>query len=90
MCSKFFQSGNVKRLAYERIQYNLKGLVFETTIPRNIRLAEVPFRGKPVVLFDKSSKGAISYIDLANEILNQGKTIESTLSKTGFKLAENY
>jgi chromosome partitioning protein len=81
---------NLQRLVYERIQYNLKSLIFETTIPRNIRLAEVPFRGEPVVLFDKNSKGAISYIKLANEILNQGKTIESTLSKTGYKLAQNY
>jgi chromosome partitioning protein len=81
---------NLQRLVYERIQYNLKGLIFEATIPRNIRLAEVPYRGEPVVLFDKNSKGAISYIKLADEILNQGKTIESTLSTTGYKLAENY
>lgn len=81
---------NLHRLVYERIQYNLKELVFETVIPRNIRLAEVPYRGQAVVFFDKSSKGASSYLKLTDEIMNQGKTIESTLSKPKFKLAENY
>ena len=81
---------NLHRLVYERIQYNLKGLVFETVIPRNIRLAEVPYRGEPVILFDKNSKGANSYIELTNEILNQSGTIESTLCKPKFKLAGNY
>lgn len=78
------------KLVYERIQYNLKGLVFETTIPRNIRLAEVPYYGEPVIQFDKNSKGADSYLKLAKEILNQGGTIESTLTKNDFKLAGNY
>ena len=40
-------------------------------IPRNVRLAEVPFYGKPAFLIDRMSKGAQSYLSLANEIIEQ-------------------
>lgn len=43
--------------------------VFETVIPRNIRLAEAPSHGKPVILYDLHSRGAEGYIRLAKEIL---------------------
>ncbi len=43
--------------------------VFQTIIPRNIRLAEAPSHGKPVLLYDPSSRGAEAYIQLAKEIL---------------------
>lgn len=48
-----------------------RDLVFETTIPRNIRLGEAPSFGKPILLYDAASVGARSYIQLANEIINQ-------------------
>ena len=43
--------------------------VFETVIPRSIRLAEAPSHGKPILLYDLRSRGAESYIKLAKEIL---------------------
>lgn len=43
--------------------------VLKTVIPRNIRLAEAPSYGKPIILYDIRSKGAESYIQLAKEIL---------------------
>jgi len=43
--------------------------VFRTIIPRNIRLAEAPSHGKPVLLYDPASRGAEAYIQLAKEIL---------------------
>lgn len=43
--------------------------VFETVIPRNVRLAEAPSYGKPIILYDIRSRGAESYIQLAKEIL---------------------
>lgn len=43
--------------------------VFETVIPRNVRLAEAPSFGKPIVLYDIQSKGAEAYFQLAKEIL---------------------
>jgi chromosome partitioning protein len=42
-------------------------------IPRNVRLAEAPSYGKPILLYDIRSKGAESYIRLAKEILNHEK-----------------
>ena len=45
------------------------GQVFETVIPRNVRLAEAPSYGKPIVLYDIHSKGAEAYFQLAKEIL---------------------
>jgi chromosome partitioning protein len=47
--------------------------MFQTIIPRNVRLAEAPSFGKPIILYDIRSKGAESYIRLAKEILNYEK-----------------
>ena len=44
--------------------------VFETVIPRNVRLAEAPSHGKPVLLYDASSRGAYTYLNLARELLD--------------------
>ena len=46
-------------------------LVFQTVIPRNVRLSEAPSHGKPVLLYDVKSKGAESYLELAREFLNR-------------------
>lgn len=46
--------------------------VLKTVIPRNVRLAEAPSYGKPIILYDIRSRGAESYIQLAKEILNHG------------------
>jgi len=47
--------------------------VYETTIPRNVRLAESPSHGKPIVLYDNKSKGALAYKSLAEEFLRKQK-----------------
>jgi chromosome partitioning protein len=50
-------------------------LVFQTTIPRNVRLAEAPSYGKPVMYYDQRSRGAEAYFQLAEEIIaNDQKT----------------
>ena len=46
--------------------------VLETVIPRNVRLAEAPSFGKPIMLYDPKSRGADSYIKLGKEILSHG------------------
>jgi chromosome partitioning protein len=45
--------------------------VFETVIPRNVRLAEAPSYGRPVILYDAGSRGSHGYLSLAREILEQ-------------------
>ena len=55
------------------------GKVYETVIPRNVRIAESPSFGKPVLKYDFSSKGAQAYLKLAREFLQrQGVTVEET------------
>lgn len=55
----------------EEVRQHFKTLVFETIIPRNIRLSESPSFGIPVIAHDAESKGAISYMNLANEIVER-------------------
>jgi chromosome partitioning protein len=45
--------------------------VFETVIPRNVRLAEAPSHGRPAILYDAASRGSHGYLSLAREILDQ-------------------
>lgn len=54
--------------------------VFETVIPRSVRLAEAPSFGKPVISYDVRSKGAESYIKLAKEIIANEQAARSTSS----------
>ena len=55
----------------DEIKKYFKDLVFETTIPRNIRLAEAPSHGVPIGQYDKFSKGAKAYKKLTEEILER-------------------
>jgi chromosome partitioning protein len=48
--------------------------VFETVIPRNVRLAEAPSYGKPIIAYDAQSKGAVAYQQLAKEIVDESKS----------------
>ena len=57
--------------------------VFETVIPRNVRLAEAPSYGKPVISYDIKSKGAESYLQLAKEIMaHDKKSIRTGFERT--------
>ena len=47
------------------------GKVYETTIPRNVRLSEAPSHGKPILLYDQRSSGCQSYLELAQEFLHR-------------------
>lgn len=47
--------------------------VFRTIIPRNVRLAEAPSFGKPALLHDKESRGALAYLALAGEMIGRGE-----------------
>jgi len=55
----------------EEVRTHFTGIVFETIIPRNIKLSEAPGFGRPVILYDADSKGALSYLNLASEIINK-------------------
>lgn len=52
-----------------QLEAHFKDKVFETLIPRNVRLAEAPSYGMPGVVYDKSSRGAKAYLDFAKELI---------------------
>ncbi|MBW2494106.1 MAG: ParA family protein [Deltaproteobacteria bacterium] len=65
------QRNNLSRQVDKEVRDHFGLEVFETEIPRNVRLSEAPSHGKPALLYDIHSKGAISYLHLANEILRR-------------------
>ena len=57
----------------EEVRQHFLSMVFETIIPRNIKLSESPSFGVPAIIHDADSKGSISYLNLAKEIINKNK-----------------
>ena len=54
-----------------------KEKVYQTIVPRNVRLSEAPSHGVPVLIYDKSCPGSRSYFSFTDEFINQDKTVES-------------
>ncbi len=55
----------------EEVRRHFQDMVFETIIQRNIKLSEAPSFGKPAVMYDAESKGAVNYLNLARELLQK-------------------
>lgn len=55
----------------DEVRMHFKDLAFDTIIPRNVKLSESPSYGLPVVAFDATGKGAMAYLNLANEIIEK-------------------
>ena len=51
--------------------------VYKTIIPRNVRLCEAPGFGQPIIVYDPASRGADSYLDLAEEIIERNEAVEN-------------
>ncbi|RBP62097.1 chromosome partitioning protein [Alkalibaculum bacchi] len=64
---------NLSLQVAEEVRKFFKDKVFETMIPRNVRLAEAPSYGETIEEYDSSSKGAIAYKELAEEFIKKGK-----------------
>jgi chromosome partitioning protein len=73
LLTMFDRRTNLSHQVAEEAEKFFKGLVFQTTVPRNIRLGEAPSFGKPIILYDAASPGAQSYVDLAREFLNHSR-----------------
>lgn len=74
------RSNLVNQVSQEILKF-FKSKVFSTYIPRNIRLAEAPSHGLPIVLYDPGSKGAEAYLSLAEEFLDRNKETYKTITK---------
>lgn len=62
---------NLSNEVYKEVKKYFKDLMFKSTIPRNIRLAESPSFGLPIMLYDEKCKGAESYLDFTKEFLER-------------------
>lgn len=71
LLTMFDSRNNLCRQVSEEIRTHFGKKVFNTIIPRNVRLSEAPSYGKPALLYDISSSGARAYLDLANEIIQR-------------------
>lgn len=67
----FDPRSNLSRDVSDQLQKFFKDKLYSTSIPRNIRLAEAPSHGLPVLAYDKNSRGALAYLALAAEMLRK-------------------
>ena len=67
------QPNNLSKQVEDDAPATLGELVFQTRIPRNVRLSEAPSYGIPALTYDPSSKGSQAYQDLAAELLARGQ-----------------
>ncbi len=72
----FDSRNNLAHEVVREVRTHFGGKVFETTIPRNVRLSECSSFGKPILLYDIDSKGSIAYLNLAKELI--AKNIRET------------
>ena len=74
----------------EQLKSHFGEKVFDTVIPRNVRLAEAPSYGMPGVVFDPSSKGAVAFIAFAREMVARLKISDKTAASAGPATATSY
>lgn len=81
LLTMFDDRTNLTRQVAQDLKDFFQDEVFKTVIPRNVRLAEAPSHGKPVLLYDVKSRGAECYLELAKEIIaNEQRARESAQS----------
>jgi len=68
---------NLTEQVASEVRGHFDGKVYATTVPRNVRLSEAPSFGKPIILYDISSRGAKSYLALARELLAREGTAQA-------------
>lgn len=64
---------NLSHQVVDEVRTHFPGQVFDTVIPRNVRLSEAPSHGQPVLLYDANSRGAQAYVLLAEELAEKGQ-----------------
>ena len=74
LLTMFDKRTNLSHQVAEDAERYFKDLVYKTIVPRNVRLGEAPSFGKPILLYDATSAGAESYLNLAREILNNNRS----------------
>lgn len=83
LLTMFDKRNNLARQVSDEIYKHFKEKVFNTVVPRNVRLSEAPSHGRPILLYDIKSIGAASYLELANEVILRTPTVLEKQSSQG-------
>jgi chromosome partitioning protein len=80
LLTMYDRRNNLCHQVEQDIRTHFQGEVFKTIIPRNVRLSEAPSHGKPVILYDINSAGAVAYMEVARELMRRqaARQYEST------------
>lgn len=71
----FDERMNLARQVAEEVKGHFAEKVYQTVIPRNVRLGEAPSFGKPIILYDIRSRGSEAYVNLAREFIQRAETV---------------
>lgn len=71
----FDRRNNLSSMVEKDVRQYFGELVYQTVIPRSVRISEAPSHGKPILIYDFKSVGAQAYINLAKEVLKREKEI---------------
>lgn len=82
LLTMFDTRANLHKQVKEEINAHFGDRVFETIVPRNVKLSECPSFGKPIILYDIESKGSESYLALAKELILRGRMRSEQKSET--------
>jgi chromosome partitioning protein len=80
LLTMYDRRNNLCHQVEQDIRTHFQGEVFKTIIPRNVRLSEAPSHGKPVILYDINSSGAVAYMEIARELMRRqaSRMLENT------------
>ena len=82
LLTMFDARASLHKQVSEEIRKHFEEKVFETVIPRNVKLAECPSFGKPIILYDIESKGSEAYLSLAKELILRERTGQAEVEST--------
>ncbi|MCB2190231.1 MAG: AAA family ATPase [Deltaproteobacteria bacterium] len=78
LLTMFDQRNNLSHQVAEDVRGHFKGMVYDTVVPRNVRLSEAPSHGLPVIFYDPRCAGSQSYLALAQEVMNGPRSNSGT------------
>jgi chromosome partitioning protein len=74
LLTMFDSRTNFSQQVAEEVKKFFKGKVYNIVIPRNVRISEAPSHGIPVLVYDRASRGSVTYIELAKEFMRRNRT----------------
>ena len=85
LLTMYDKRNNLSAQVEQEIRQHFGEEVFNTVIPRNVKLSEAPSHGKPVILYDIKSAGSLAYMDIAKEIVSRETSRTQSISESYIK-----